>query len=354
MLRDLAVVYLTVVLPDDLAAPLPPVDQHWKDFAANEAVETFGDRWRVARVDDRRQTVDRFIAGIDAGTRPTLHFLHALLPHEPFMYSPTGQQLTFQRHMVGLRGGKWNEDRWAGGRSTTTATLLQVGYVDTLLGRLVARLREVGRYDDALLVVAADHGGSLQPGHSFRQPTDRSFADVAAVPLFIKRPAQRRGAIVDANVEVIDIVPTVAAELGIELPWPADGTNVLDPAHAPRPSKVMFYEGARRKLEQPGDLRTALLESASRKYEWFEAGDLLGLATPGAPLRRLARPCRRAHAGGPAGGVRGRRGCAAADAGRRPRGRLRPRAHHGGRGRAPPTGRRRRCWRSRSTDGSRR
>ena len=181
--------------------------------------------------------------------------------------------------MVGLRGGKWNEDRWAGALNYHRY-LLQVGYVDTLLGRLVARLREVGRYDDALLVVAADHGGSLQPGHSFRQPTDSSFADVAAVPLFIKRPAQRRGAMVDANVEVIDIVPTVAAELGIELPWPADGTNVLDPAHAPRPSKVMFYEGARRKLEQPGDLRTALLESASRKYEWFEAGDLLGLATP--------------------------------------------------------------------------
>lgn len=279
VLRDLAVVYLTVVLPDDLAAPLPPVDQNWKDFAANEASETLGDRWRAARVDDRRQTVDRFIAGIDAGTGPTLHFLHALLPHEPFLYLPTGQQLTFQRHMVGLREGKWNEDRWAAALNYHRY-LLQVGYVDTLLGRLVARLREVGLYDEALLVVAADHGGSLQPGHSFRRPTNPSFADVAAVPLFIKRPAQRRGAVVDANVEVIDIVPTLADELGIELPWPADGSNLLDPAHAPRPTKVMFYDGARRRLEHPGDLRAALLESASRKYEWFEAGDLLGLATP--------------------------------------------------------------------------
>ena len=279
VLRDLAVVYLTVVLPDDLAAPLPPVDQNWKDFAANEAGETLGDRWRAARVDDRRRTVDRFIAGIEAATRPTLHFLHALLPHEPFLYLPTGQQLTFQRHMVGLRDGKWNEDRWAAALNYHRY-LLQVGYVDTLLGRLLARLREVGLYDDALLVITADHGGSLQPGHAFRQPTARSFADVAAVPLFIKRPAQRRGAVVDANVEVIDIVPTLAAELGIELPWRADGSNVLDPAHAPRPSKVMFHDGARRKLEHPGDLRAALLESASRKYEWFEAGDLLRLATP--------------------------------------------------------------------------
>ena len=279
VLRDLAVVYLTVVLPDDLAAPLPPVDQNWKDFAANEASETFGDRWRAARVDDRRQIVDRFIAGIDAGPQPTLHFLHALVPHEPFLYLPTGQQFTFQRHMIGLRGGRWNEDRWAAALNYHRY-LLQVGYVDTLLGRLVARLREVGLYDDTLLVVAADHGGSLQPGQSFRRPTVPSFADVAAVPLFIKRTGQRRGAVVDANVEVIDIVPTLAAELGIELPWPADGANVLDPAHAPRPSKVMFYGGASRRLEQPGDLHPALLESAARKYEWFEEGDLLGLATP--------------------------------------------------------------------------
>ena len=279
VLRDLAVVYLTVVLPDDLAEPLPPVDQNWKGFATNEESETFGDRWRAARLDDRRETVDRFITGIDAAARPMLHFMHVLLPHEPFLYLPTGQQFTFQRHMVGLREGKWNEDRWAAALNYHRY-LLQVGYVDTLLGRLVARLHEVGIYDDALIVITADHGGSLQPGLSFRVPTDASFADVAAVPLFVKRPAQRRGNVVDANVEVIDIVPTLAAELGVDLPWSPDGSSMFDPAHAPRPSKVMYYDGARRQMEVPGDLHAALIESASRKFEWFETGDLLDVRTP--------------------------------------------------------------------------
>ncbi len=279
VMGDLAVVYLAVVLPDDLAAGLPPVDQNWKDFAASEDTETFGDRWRTARLDDRRVTVDRFIAAIDSDTRPVLHFLHALLPHEPFLYLPTGQQFTFQRPMVGLREGRWNEDRWAAALNHRRY-LLQVAYVDTLLGRLLARLREVGIYDDALIVVTADHGLSLQPGQSIRQPTESSFADVAAVPLFIKRPAQRRGRVIDANVEVIDIVPTLAAELGVDLPWSPDGSNVLDPAHAPRPSKVMFYDGARRTREVPGDLRGALIESAGRKFEWLEPGALLDVPTP--------------------------------------------------------------------------
>ena len=279
VLGDLAVVYLAVVLPDDLAAGLPPVDQNWKDFAANEDTETFGDRWRTARLDDRRVTIDRFIAAIDADTRPMLHFMHALLPHEPFLYLPSGQQFTFQRHLIGLREGRWNEDRWAAALNYRRY-LLQVAYVDTLLGRLVARLREVGIYDDALIVVTADHGLSLQPGQSIRQPTESSFVDVAAVPLFIKRPAQRRGTVVDANVEVIDIVPTLAAELGADLPWSPDGSNVLDPAHAPRPSKVMFYDSARRTREAPGDLRAALIESAARKFEWFDTGELLDIPTP--------------------------------------------------------------------------
>ena len=300
VMRDLVVVYLTVVLPDDLAAPFPPVTQTWNDFAANAANETFGDRWQAARGDDRRETALRFIAAIDATARPMLHFIHLLLPHEPFLYLPTGQQSTFQRYNVGLREDKWSEDRWAAALNYHRY-LLQVRYVDTLLGRLVARLHEVGIYDDALVVITADHGASLQPGLPFRSPaTYSSFVDIAAVPLFIKQPAQRQGAVVDVNVEVIDIVPTLAAELGIEGPWSPDGANMLDPAHAPRPSKVMFYAGARRQIEvSGGDLRGRLIEAAARKFEWFETDDLLGLPTPdrryGDLIGRAIEPLRTAR-----------------------------------------------------------
>ena len=284
VMRDLAIVYLTVVLPNDLAAPLPPVTQTWNDFAANAASETFGDRWQTALLDDRRETVLRFIAAINATAQPMLHFLHVLLPHDPFLYLPTGQQSTFQRHNVGLREGRWSDDRWAAALNYHRY-LLQVRYVDTLLGKLVARLREVGIYDDALVVITADHGASLQPSLSFRQPEDYfSFVDIAQVPLFIKQPAQRQGDVVDVNVEVIDIVPTLAAELGIALPWSPDGANVLDPAHAPRPSKVVFYAGASRQMEVNGDLRAGLIENAARKFEWFATDDLLD-ATP-TPDRR--------------------------------------------------------------------
>ena len=279
VLQDLTIAYLTVVLPEELASPLPPVSQSWKDFAANEADDSPGDRWREARAGDRRKSFDRFIAGIDQAAKPTLHFAHVLLPHEPFIYLPTGQRFTFHRRSIGLRKDKWNADRWAAALNHHRY-LLQLGFVDEMLGRLVARLRDVGIYDDALIVVTADHGCSLRPGHSFRAPSRSSFADVAAVPLFIKKPGQVRGSVVDANVEVIDIVPTLAAALGIDLPWSPDGSNVLDPGHEPRPSKVLFHAGANRRMEVPGDQLGALGESASSKFEWLDDRDLMATPTP--------------------------------------------------------------------------
>ena len=276
VLRDLAVVYLTAVLPRGLAESLPPTTQSWKDFAANETLE---DRWREVRVDDRRATAVRFIESVDESTRPSLYFMHFLLPHEPWLYLPSGQQFTVQRHSIGLRQGRWADDPWAAALNLQRY-LLQVGYVDTLLGSLVARLRETGIYDDALIVVTADHGASLQAGLSFRRPDASTVVDIAAVPLFVKRPGQRHGEAVDANAEVTDILPTVAAELGAEVPWRTDGASLFDPGRSPRSSKVMFLDRARRRIEAPEDLRAGLLRSVARKFDRFETGNPLDMPTP--------------------------------------------------------------------------
>ncbi len=272
IVNDLAVVFLTVVLPDELTVWLPPVDQTWNDFLAND---TFQNRWLAARADDRRQTVTQFIESITGAAR-TLHFMHVLLPHEPWLYLPTGQQFSVVRQSVGLQDGRWVADPWAAAVNHQRY-LLQLGYVDTLLGRLVARLREADVYDDALIVVTADHGANLRPGAWFRRPTQSSFADIGAVPLFVKRSGQREGHVLEANVEVIDIVPTLGAELGVELPWAVDGANILDPAHQPRTSKVMFFDGARGRVEGPRDILDGVAESAARKFEWFATGDPLDM-----------------------------------------------------------------------------
>ena len=279
VLSDLAVVYLTVVLPEDLAAPLPPVTQGWRDFAARD---TFLHRWLAPRPGPR-DTVTAFIDSLTAETAAagsTLHFMHVLLPHHPWLYLPTGQRFTTHRGDIGLQNGRWVDDKWAGALRYQRH-LLQVQYVDTVVGALVARLRQVGMYDDALLVVTADHGTSLRPGFPFLQPTEASFVDFAAVPLFIKRPGQRRGEVIDANIETIDILPTLAAELGVRLPWTTDGLNALDPAEINRPVKKLFVGGSPRWMEAPADLGRAVMERVSRKLAVFGTGNPMDQPGPG-------------------------------------------------------------------------
>jgi hypothetical protein len=48
-------------------------------------------------------------------------------------------------------------------------------------------------------------------------------------PLFIKAPEQTEGEIVDAPSRSIDILPTIADHLGVDLPWRVDGSSLLRP-----------------------------------------------------------------------------------------------------------------------------
>ena len=77
-------------------------------------------------------------------------------------------------------------------------------------------------------VVVADHGSSFRKGESLREITWRNLSDILCVPLLIKRPGQREGVVTDRNVETIDVLPTIMAELGVELPTPVDGQSAID------------------------------------------------------------------------------------------------------------------------------
>ena len=279
VLRDLRIVWLQTVLPDDLTGSLPPVTQTWADFAALEA-PTFQDVWREQRRDDRRRIVDEFVARLGAGGgggmsgdgQPVLHFLHVLLPHEPWLYLPTGQSFRFRPHVPGLSSNSnWIDDPVPVARNYQRH-LLQVGYVDTVLGDIVAQLRDAGTWDDALVVIAADHGAAFRPGHAFRRPQDHSFADVASVPLLIKLPGQRTGRVDRTNVEMTDILPTIAAAMGLTLPWEADGADALGPEPAARTAKTIFLFDAEQRREGPADLSAQLAEAVALKFSIFENG----------------------------------------------------------------------------------
>jgi hypothetical protein len=156
--------------------------------------------------------------------------------------------------------------------------LLQAGFADRLLGTLLRRLREKRLYDRALIVVTADNGESFLHHASRHLATTETVEDIAATPLFIKRPFQRAGRISDRHVRTMDILPTVADVLGIRVPWGVDGVSIFDRA-AQIPSNIVVYQrsGSRLTLSLRGFKRRSRA-SLKRKIRLFGSnGRLPGL-----------------------------------------------------------------------------
>jgi arylsulfatase A-like enzyme len=169
---------------------------------------------------------------LPSGDRPTVEFLHLLLPHQPWHFYPSGVEYPYPAKEPG-RPDVLTSGRWGAGRRPAELGrqrhLAQVGYVDRLLGRVLATLRARSLYDESLVVVTADHGAAFRPGEEVRPGLEsdafpaRSFEQVMWAPLMIKAPHQRTGRINDANVESIDLLPTLADEIGVRIPWAVDG-----------------------------------------------------------------------------------------------------------------------------------
>ncbi len=174
--------------------------------------------------------VDDFIEQLDAGPA-TLNVLHTLFPHAPFLYSGDGTRYDGPLVNRAAFDGVWLDD--------TSAVLArqrfqeQARVADDEVGRLIDRLVEADQFDDALVIVTADHGISFRGGEPNRGVAPDNQDDIAWVPLFVKYPGQTAGAVEDAPTRTTDIVPTIADVLEITPPWALDGTSLLD---APRPS----------------------------------------------------------------------------------------------------------------------
>ena len=163
--------------------------------------------------------------------------------------------------------------------------LAQVGFVDRLLGSLLARLREVGVYDKALVIITADHGASYREGRSRREPQpERNLSDILRVPLLMKLPGQRHGEVVDRIVETVDIFPTILDVIGLKASLRMDGRSLIDDQVPSRTSRTFIWRNrlnvAVRTVE---DMSAESAASLDRKERRFGRGDLTGLyAPPGA------------------------------------------------------------------------
>jgi Sulfatase len=238
----------------------------------------------------RPERFERFVRSIRPGRRPGFWVKHVLLPHGPYMFLPSGA-----RTRVGARDllpgmltvpgfhdaflTRHNEQRY----------LLQLGYTDRLLGRLLRRLERLGMYDETLIAVVADHGFAWQVGVKTRRRVSASnVEELAPVPFILKAPGQRRGRVSRAYARTLDVTPTIADVLGYRLGYRADGRSAFSPAMARRRSvrlttrdfgAVVHISGRRWEARRQRVVR--------RRLRQLGSGDWASLFTGIGPNRRL-------------------------------------------------------------------
>lgn len=214
---------------------------------------------------------DAFMRMLRPTTGRTLDYLHLLLPHQPWRYLPDGRTYTSRRPYTDTGFGRW-PDRFVAA-TAYQRHLLQLQFTDRLLGRLVRRLKELGVYDRTLVVVTADHGASFRRGDESRVLSESNVHDVASVPLFIKAPRQRSGAVNDGYVQSTDILPTIAGQLGARVPWRVEGTSARRVPKARRRLTVRRQKGGGEVVVSHAAVERRRDRSLQQKLALFGSGD---------------------------------------------------------------------------------
>lgn len=112
----------------------------------------------------------------------------------------------------------------------------QVRHVDFELGRLLDGLRDLGLYDDAVIVLASDHGESLGEHNHYFCHGDLVYDEQARIPLFVKPRGTAGQGRADARpAQAADIGATLLAALGRKPGSAIDGLDLLGPLPAARP-----------------------------------------------------------------------------------------------------------------------
>ena len=254
--EDTGVVYLHELLPGNLADGIPSIANGWANFLRDASAHH-----------DPGQLPPAFMSSLRPTSRPSLWYVHVMLPHSPWRYLPSGQ-----RYSVNAAPGWGGDEVWNDNQAAVDQYwqrhLLQLGYADRVLGRLIVRLRSTGLYDRAVVVVTADHGVSFRAGQKRRPLSSANLQDIAYVPLFVKLPEQRRARVVRRPARTIDIVPTLADALGLRIPWQVDGRSLLRANRRER-NVILIKDGGRRFVVASGKLEALRQQALGRQLPLF-------------------------------------------------------------------------------------
>lgn len=161
------------------------------------------------------EVTDAGLALVDElGHEDALLYLHYFDPHDPYREHPAP---LFPRHPP------WDEvfidelgARYDG----------EVAFFDEHFGRLVDGLRARGAWDDAVVVVTADHGEEFLDHGGWRHGASL-YDELVRVPLIVRFPGGRVPADAPDTASLVDVLPTLLRAAGVEAPGVGEGLDLV-------------------------------------------------------------------------------------------------------------------------------
>jgi arylsulfatase A-like enzyme len=247
----------------------------------------------VALTNDRLQT---WLSARDR-ERPWFAFVNYMEAHERYSPPPPWDRRflpegTSRVQVAGL-GSKGEILASTGTRRASSLAILTglydgaIGYLDAKIGELLEHLRADGALENTVVIVTADHGDSLGE-HGYLGHRLYLYEELVRVPLVISHPtAFPAGTVVDDQVELGDLFPTLLDLAGVDLPEGATPFRSLANGAPPAPFAVL--ENTAPKALDLVQMRA--LRTPDRKFIWRSDGrhELFDLAQDPDELRDLSR-----------------------------------------------------------------
>ena len=255
---DLSILLLHRALPKAIRHVLPDIGHtsggflsrfhHDKTTTQQEMIlrdfRLWNTRWdRLKRLHQYVDYFDDFFSSIRKSNKPPLIYYLSSLPHVPWEYLPSGKRYS-AKHFASIIPGLSKNEAWGSDaflvKQGYQRHLLQVGYVDKIVGSFLDQLKDIGIYDETLIIITSDHGASFR-ANDFRRPVSKTnFSEIMSIPLFIKRPQQKQSHISYKPAASIDIVPTIFSVLNFNSPVQTMGHSLFDPTFFGHPKQLIL------------------------------------------------------------------------------------------------------------------
>jgi arylsulfatase A-like enzyme len=168
----------------------------------------------------RSPALHRAILDVLSGDEPSFVLCWSMDTHAPFFVR--GERSLFGNPLDRLVPAA--DPEWLTSGLTTRDIISlyrdMIAFNDHHFGELVSALQARGLWDDALVIVAGDHGEAFGE-HEVMGHISGLWEEQVRVPLLVKLPNQQQESVATYLVSLVDITPTVAAVAEGE--WPQEG-----------------------------------------------------------------------------------------------------------------------------------